>query len=49
VPSFCSCTSPLTYSHPLSQVDKDLIAPLQDTWVDGHLASLKEAGRRHDK
>jgi len=31
------------------QVDKDMIEVLQATWLDGHLAALREEGRKYEK
>jgi hypothetical protein len=33
----------------LCQVDKDMIEVLQATWLDGHLAALREEGRKYEK
>jgi hypothetical protein len=31
------------------QVDKDMIEVLQATWLDGHLAALREEGKKYEK
>ena len=31
------------------QVDKDMIEVIQSTWLDGHLAALREEGKKYEK
>lgn len=36
-------------THTRVQVDKDMIEVLQVTWLDGHLAALREEGKKYEK